>query len=560
MNSKRCPARGEKMENQNEKQVEKKEEKQITFKDLNLSEKMIKVIDKKGFEVPSPIQAQAIPMVLEGNFDIIARAQTGTGKTAAFGIPLLEKIDFNHKNAKVLVVTPTRELAIQVSEELNSLKPSKQISVFPIYGGTSYDKQFSNFKRGIDIIVGTPGRLLDHMNRKPSNFANVEYLVLDEADEMLSMGFIDDIKKLIQGTKAEKNIMLFSATMPKEIVDLSRRFLKDPKKIEIKSLQMTTELTKQLYFEVRREDKFEALSRIIDIEPGFYGIVFCRTKVDTDKVAQDLTNRGYDAEALHGDISQHQRERILKKFQSKRANVLCATDVAARGIDVKDLTHVINYSIPQDPESYVHRIGRTGRAGKEGTAITFVTPSEHRKLYDIKKRAKTDIEKGSLPKIEDVIENKTKSIVSNIEGVQLDEKEKIYFELTDKLLENKSSREIIASLLKLEYEEELNFDKYTKINEYRSRNEGSVNKTGKARIFIAKGKKDGYTTGKMKSFIAKESKVKESLIRDISVQENFSFITVPFKEAEIIVHAFRNVKQGRRKVVEIAKGARKKRS
>ncbi len=521
--------------------------KTMKFNELGLSQRLLKVIDEKGFEEATPIQTQMIPLLLEKNADVIAKAQTGTGKTAAFGIPLMDKIKFDTKAPKVLVLTPTRELSIQVSEELNSLRPEKSMRIMPIYGGSSMDRQLKAIRNGLNMVVGTPGRVMDHMRRNKKLFDEIEYLVLDEADEMLSMGFIEDIEFVIANSNPEKNILLMSATMPREIVDLSRRFLKDAEKIDIKSKQMTTELTRQIYFEVKNADKLEAMCRIIDIEKDFYAIIFCRTKKDTDELSNQLVNRGYDAEALHGDISQVQRERIFNKFKNKNINILVATDVAARGIDVSGLTHVINYSIPQDPESYVHRIGRTGRAGLEGTAITFVTPQEYKKLHFITQKTKTAIVKGKVPQVDDIIGTKLDHILNTIDVSVGNYKEDIYYETAKSLQEKYDPTEVLATVLKLNYNEELDPKQYKQISEI------VLNKSGKSRLFIAKGKKDNFDTNQLVKYIVKESGIKASKIKDVQVLDKFSFITVDFKEAEIIIHAFKNKKIGRRKIIEIAK-------
>jgi len=520
--------------------------KTVKFDEFNLSKRMISIINKKGFEVSTPVQREMIPLLLEKDIDIIAKAQTGTGKTAAFGLPLLDKLKFN-KKPKILVITPTRELAIQVSDELNSLKPSKSIRIRPVYGGTSIDRQLRDFKEGLDVVVGTPGRIMDHIRRNKKIFENIEYLILDEADEMLSMGFIEDMEFVILNSNKDKNILLMSATMPSEIIKLSKKFLKNPERIEIKSSQLTTDLTKQIYFEVRREDKFEAITRIIDIELDFYGLIFCRTKIGTDELAQRLNERGYKAEALHGDISQNQRERILNKFKSKNIKILAATDVAARGLDVVGLTHVINYSIPQDPESYVHRIGRTGRAGAEGTAITFITPAEYRRLQLIKKITKSDIEKGKVPKVGDIIELKQEKILNLIDSSIFNSKEEIYYKMAEKLLENNNPRDILATLIEMNYSDALSIKKYSKISEE------ALNQKGKARLFIAKGKKDNFTKKTLIDYIVRESGIKESKIREIRVLDKFSFVTVGFIEAEQVMKAFKNKKVGRQKIIEYAK-------
>jgi len=292
-----------------------------------------------------------------------------------------------------LILAPTRELAVQVCEEINSLKGHKRLQIAPIYGGQSYGEQFRRLKRGVDIIVGTPGRIQDHIDKGSLDLSHLSHLILDEADEMLNMGFVEDIEKILESVNEEKRMVLFSATMPKAILNIAHKYMGDYEVLAVKKEQLTTNLTEQIYYELSERDKFEALCRIIDIEDDFYGIVFCRTKVKSDEVAERLINRGYTAAALHGDISQNMRERILSQFKDKKINILVATDVAARGIDVTNLTHVINYSLPQDPESYVHRIGRTGRAGQEGTAITFVTHSEYRMMIRIKRMANTDIKK-----------------------------------------------------------------------------------------------------------------------------------------------------------------------
>nr|WP_211436152.1 DEAD/DEAH box helicase [Candidatus Kuenenia stuttgartiensis] len=335
-----------------------------SFESLGLSESTLKVLKEKGYEEPTPIQQKTIPAILSGTKDIVGQAQTGTGKTAAFGLPVLELLPEKSKNVQALVLTPTRELAIQVAEELNSLKGKKRLSIVPIYGRQSMELQLRSLKKGIDIVVGTPGRVLDHLKRGTLKIGKISFLVLDEADEMLNMGFIDDVREIMENTGHEKRTLLFSATMPFEIMQIAKNYMRDFDVQKVNAGQLTVSQTDQIYFEVFAADKFEALCRIIDIEKDFYGLVFCRTKIDVDAVASHLIERGYDADALHGDISQSLREKILAKFKKRQINILIATDVAARGLDIHNLSHVINYSLPQDPESYVHRIGRTGRAGK----------------------------------------------------------------------------------------------------------------------------------------------------------------------------------------------------
>jgi len=391
------------------------------FNELGLSARVLEAINKKGFEEPTAIQAMTIPVMLRDDTNIIAQAQTGTGKTAAFGLPLIELINPESQTVQAMILVPTRELAIQVSEEINSLKGDKDIRIIPIYGGQSIDQQLRRLKRGVHIVVGTPGRVIDHLNRRTLKLGNIEHLILDEADEMLNMGFVEDMEEIMKHTNADKRTLLFSATMPQKIKDLARKYMDGYELLTVKKEQLTTNLTEQIYFEVKNSDKLEALCRIIDIENNFYGLVFCRTKSDVDYLASHLMDRGYDAEAIHGDISQAQRERTLEKFKKQRVDVLVATDVAARGIDVNNLTHVINYSLPHDPEAYVHRIGRTGRAGNQGTAITFISPSEYRRLMVIQRVVKTDIKKSRIPRIEDIIKAKKKKISDDLTSILKDE-------------------------------------------------------------------------------------------------------------------------------------------
>ena len=518
------------------------------FRELGLSEITIKALEKKGFEAPTPIQKKTIPLILKTNKDFVGQAQTGTGKTAAFGLPVLELIDEKKKDVSVLILTPTRELAIQVAEELSSLKGKRKLKIVPIYGGQSIENQIRSLKRGVDIVVGTPGRVMDHIRRKTLKLDKLDFVILDEADEMLNMGFVDDVEEILNYCNGDRRTFLFSATMPKEILRIAEKYMNDYDKIIIEDKRLTTDLTEQIYFEVEESDKFELLCRIIDAESDFYGLVFCRTKNDTDNVANKLIERGYDAEALHGDISQFQRERILKKFKMKRTNILVATDVAARGIDINDLTHVINYSLPQDPERYVHRIGRTGRAGKQGTAITFVTPNEYRRLVYIKKIANADIKKEKIPQVKDIIEKKRESIKERIKNLIEAKEYKKYLDFSQELLDEYYAEDIIAALLKHLFQDELDEASYREIKE------PQLYKKGKCRLFVAKGKMDGMSPKKLVDFIKKESGVDDKRIRDVRVFEKFSFISVPFKDAEVILGTFKNNKKfGRRSIVEKAK-------
>ncbi|MFQ5456585.1 MAG: DEAD/DEAH box helicase [Nitrospirota bacterium] len=521
-----------------------------TFNDLGLSVKVLDAINKKGFEEPTAIQAVTIPVMLRNDTNIIAQAQTGTGKTAAFGLPLIEMINTDSKTVQALILVPTRELAIQVSEEINSLKGDKDIKIVPIYGGQSIDQQLRRLKKGVHIVVGSPGRVIDHLNRKTLRLGKIEQLILDEADEMLNMGFIEDMEEIMKHTNPDKRTLLFSATMPEKIKTLAHKYMDGYEFIIVKKEHLTTNLTEQIYFEVKASDKFEALCRIIDIEDDFYGLVFCRTKSDVDSVVTHLMDRGYNAEAIHGDISQSQRERTLEKFKKQRVNTLVATDVAARGIDVNNLTHVINYSLPQDPESYVHRIGRTGRAGNEGTAITFITPSEYKRLMFIQRIARTDIKKSKVPEVKDIIKAKKKKICDDLSAILKDEIDTTYYNWAKKLLVDNDPTKILAAILNYCFEEDINPDAYNKIKDVSAKGK-QLDLQGKARLFVALGRKDNINARKLVELIMSRVSVKSKHIRDIQVMDKFSFITVPFEKAEKIVVSFKE--KGQKPLIAHAK-------
>ena len=524
-----------------------------SFNELGLSANILETLEKRGFEEPTPIQEQTIPAILKGNKDIVGQAQTGTGKTAAFGLPMIELLSDRSDAIQALVLAPTRELAIQVAEEINSLKGNKQLQVVPIYGGQSIALQLKSLRKGVDIVVGTPGRILDHIRRRSLKLGKISFMVLDEADEMLNMGFIDDVAEIMEQTPKEKRTMLFSATMPHEILKIAKKYMGDYDVLKVTQGQLTVSQTDQIYFEVSASDKFEALCRIIDIEEDFYGLVFCRTRMDVDTVARHLGERSYDAEALHGDMSQPLRERILNKFKKKISNILVATDVAARGIDVQDLTHVINYALPQDPDAYVHRIGRTGRAGKEGNAITFITPSEYRKLQIIKQRTKTDIRKAQLPNAKDVIEAKKSRIKADLERIIELPLSLECISLAQGLLEKHSPKEAMGAVLQYCFKDELSEKSYAKIKT------AVVDKKGTTRLFVTQGKKDGLAPAKLVSLIEKKCGVNSRCIRDVQILEGFSFVTLPFNEAEIVLAFFKKTKKRSDLVITEAKSDRKPR-
>ncbi|WP_066307411.1 DEAD/DEAH box helicase [Bacillus sp. FJAT-29814] len=419
-----------------------------TFHEMGISEPIQRAIRDMGFEAASPIQEKAIPVALTGK-DIIGQAQTGTGKTAAFAIPILEKVDTSKKYVQAIAIAPTRELAIQVSEEINRLAKYMGISSLPIYGGQSIDRQIKALKKGPHIITGTPGRLLDHIKRKTLKLDRTLVVVLDEADEMLDMGFLEDIERILKETPEEKQTLLFSATMPRPIQSLAERFMRNPELVKMKAKEVTSPTVKQIYYEVKERDKFDVLCRLLDVDNPELAVIFGRTKRRVDELSDALNKRGYLAEGLHGDLNQRQRDVVMNKFREGHIDILVATDVAARGIDVSGVTHVYNFDIPQDPESYVHRIGRTGRAGKTGLAITFATPREKGQIHSIEKASKGKIDRKTIPTVAEARESIQQAAVEKM--IQLVEEEQYtqFKRAASELLDEFDSVALVSVALKL---------------------------------------------------------------------------------------------------------------
>ena len=509
------------------------------FRELGLTDTTLGAIRNKGFEAPSPIQRLVIPVLLQNQNDIIGQAQTGTGKTAAFGLPILELFAEKTGVPQALILVPTRELALQVTDELLSFNINKKLSITPIYGGASISEQLRRLNKGTDIVVGTPGRILDHLRRGSLNLTQLHWLVLDEADEMLDMGFIEDVEEIMSHIEEPHRVLLFSATMPDRIKELSKKYMTNVSVLKVESPNITTDLTDQIYFEVKEADKFDALTRIIDVTPDFYGIIFSRTKVGVDELVNKLIDRGYAAEGLHGDVSQSLREKILRKFKRKNSNILVATDVAARGIDISNLSHVINYSLPQDSESYVHRIGRTGRAGNQGTAITFISPAEFRQFSAMKRQVKAEIRKEKLPTPQDIVAMKKSKIMDDLAEIIDGE---LYGDcgiMAREILANYPPEVALASLLKLAFKGELDESSYPEIRSF------SVDRKGSARLFLALGRVDGFSPRKILDLIIRECDLPSNKIDDIKVLDEFSFATVPFSEAERVTRALNNLSKGR---------------
>jgi len=511
---------------------------------------MLETLAKKGFEEPTPIQALAIPRLLAQGPALAARARTGTGKTAAFGIPLIESIGPEKPMGKApisaLVLVPTRELALQVTEEISSLKCGAAPRIACVYGGASMGEQYRRLAQGADIVVGTPGRVLDHIGRGNIDLSQLKFFILDEADEMLDMGFIDDIRTVMEPMGKDVRMLLFSATLAPAVLDVVRERAGEIEIIEDSTDTLPTELAEQLWIEVHSRDKLEALCRIVDSEEDFFGIVFVSTKVEADRLASQLAERGYDAEGLHGDLGQDARERVLGKFRDKRLSILVATDVAARGLDIEKLTHVINWSLPHDPESYLHRVGRTGRAGNSGTAITFVTPEEYRRLFLFRKISGKTLRKTEVPDVRSIIEGKKSRLAAKIaakaqpadgaddaEGAEpkkaAGDPLELWRGLAKELLASLDPETALAAALAEGFSDQLDPGKYREITEI------SVDDTATSRLYIGAGKADNVTTRTLVTMLKRLSGLSDGMIVGAEVYETFSFVTVPFKYAEKII-------------------------
>lgn len=513
----------------------------MKFEDFHLSKETLRSISEVGFEEPTPIQVSSIPLILGGS-DIVGQAQTGTGKTAAFGIPIVETARKGRKPFAI-ILEPTRELAVQVAQEINMIGKYKHTNVLPVYGGKSIETQIKALKRGVDVVVGTPGRVIDHINRKTISLSDIKIVVLDEADEMLDMGFVDDIETILKTTPSERQTLLFSATMPQPIMDIAKRHMKHPEKIRINPKDIVVQKIRQVFYEVREGDKINALSRLLDVEDPGLAIIFCHTKREVDQVSMKLQQMGYNANALHGDFTQAQRDDVMKKFKGGMLDILVATDVAARGLDIKDVTHVINYNIPQNPESYVHRIGRTGRAGKSGIAITLVTPREYRYLRLIEKTAKTVIDKKRLPSKQEVIKAKEKNIAKDISEIIKDYEFSNYLTLVRELAENYSPDDIAAAAI---------FAAYGGVSDEHI--EEPYEKTGVTRLFITIGRNDKIQVGDIVKSIASEANIPHSKIGKIDVYDKFTFVEVPAELADRVIRSVDDMMmKGKRIKVQPAK-------
>ena len=528
----------------------------LRFEDMNLSKEICQAVLDMGFEEATPIQSQAISIIMEGK-DVIGQSQTGTGKTAAFGIPCLERINPNDRRLQAMILCPTRELAIQVSEEFRKLlKYKDNIRVLPIYGGQPIDRQILALKKGAQVVIGTPGRVMDHMRRRTIKPETVQMMILDEADEMLDMGFREDIETILVKIPEDHQTLLFSATMSPEILDITKRFQRDPEFIKIVRKELTVPSIEQYYFDVKEKTKLDALTRMIDVYDPKLSMVFCNTKKRVDDLVELLQGRGYFAEGLHGDLKQPQRDKVMQKFRNGTIEILVATDVAARGIDVDDIDIVFNYDIPQDEEYYVHRIGRTGRAGKTGKAFTFCVGKEIYKLRDIMRYTKTKITQQKLPTLSDIEEMKTNIFLEKIKGIIDEGHLTKYIHLVDRLMdEDYTSIDIAAALLKnhladlhaddIDAMDDINFDG---TEFYGGEGERMV------RLFINAGKKNKIRTKDIVGAIANEAGVPGKTLGAIDLYDDYTFVDVPSEFVRDILHGMKNAKiKGKKVHIEIAK-------
>ncbi|MGC4108463.1 MAG: DEAD/DEAH box helicase [Thermomicrobiales bacterium] len=521
----------------------------ISFADLGLSGALLESIEAVGYTKPSPIQERTIPVLLAGG-DVIAQAQTGSGKTAAFGLPIIETIDRKARGVQALVLCPTRELAIQVSEALEGYGKHKRVETLAIYGGQPYERQIRGLQRGVQIVVGTPGRVMDHMRRGTLTLDNLKFFVLDEADEMLDMGFVDDIEWVLQHVPEERQTALFSATMPPRIAELANNYMNDAQRISVRGKQMTVAEIRQTSYEIPRGRKLDALARILEAETPSSAIIFCRTKHGVDELGEGLMQRGFAVETLHGDLSQAQRDRVMKRFRAGQADILIATDVAARGLDIPDVSHVINYDLPESPETYVHRIGRTGRAGKSGEAISLVGPRDIRWIRQLERITKATVEPRRLPTAADV-NTRRREVLKNLVSKEVENESDYegYTETVTQLFEQFDPQNVAAALLKLYAEEtgrsttELSSADDFASYEPRDRGERPVGERrpvpaaadGMTRLFINIGRTLRVRPQDIVGAIANEAGVPGRAIGAIDIHDTYTFVDVPTDAAQRVI-------------------------
>ncbi len=531
------------------------------FESLGLQESLLAAVADLGFENPSEVQEKAIPILLEDETDLVALAQTGTGKTAAFGFPLIQKIDVASRTTQGLILSPTRELCLQITNEMQLYsKYEKGMNIVAIYGGASITDQARQIKKGAQIVVATPGRMKDMIRRGIVDITKIDYCILDEADEMLNMGFFEDIKDILSNTPKEKSTWLFSATMPKEVATIAKKFMHSPKEITVGAKNSGATTVQHEYYVVSGRDRYPALKRLADANPGIFSVVFCRTKRDTQKVAEKLIEDGYNAGALHGDLSQNQRDLVMNAFRKKQIQMLVATDVAARGIDVDDITHVINYQLPDEIETYTHRSGRTGRAGKSGISMVIVTRSELRKINAIERKIKQDFLEKKIPSGIEICEIQLYHLANNIKDTKINEEIDGYLPAINDVLDGIDREELIKKIVSVEFTRFFNY--YNKTRDLNSsdgsgrRERGATEhpKDGSVRYFINVGERDGYDWMSLKDFLRDKLGLDKDDVYKVDTKDSFSFFNTDAQFTPLILETFSDFKvDGRFINVEVSK-------
>lgn len=522
----------------------------MTFEELGLKSEVLKSLKELGFEAPTPIQEKAIPHLLGKDSDFVGLAQTGTGKTAAFGLPLVNNIENHAKTPQGLVICPTRELCLQIAKDLESYSKHLKIAIVAVYGGTDIRKQMSDIKRGASVIVATPGRLMDLINRRAISLADVEYVVLDEADEMLNMGFKEDIDAILETTPEKKNVWLFSATMPSEVARIAKTYMTDPLEVSIGHKNQSNENIDHIYYVVKEKDRYAAVKRLIDFNPEIYGLIFCRTRQETGSVAEKLAKEGYNAEPLHGDLSQVQRDRVMDRFRKKDLQILVATDVAARGLDIDNITHVINYNLPDDIENYTHRSGRTARAGKKGESLVLVNTRETGKIRAIEKQMRTTFTLGTVPNAEEICEIQLMKLINKV--IKTDVREKDIQKFMPTIMaefESMTKEEAIKHFVSTEFNRFIEYyERAGDLNASASRSDdrnadrpnrrerkGDETESGKTRFFVSIGRRDGLNPGGLLRLICDATGLNSANVGRIDIMTSYSFFEADNEYSENIL-------------------------
>jgi ATP-dependent RNA helicase DeaD len=543
----------------------------MTFEELGLKSEVLKSLKELGFEAPTPIQQQAIPHLLGDHSDFVGLAQTGTGKTAAFGLPLISKIEENSKHPQGLVICPTRELCLQISKDLEVFSKHLKINIVAVYGGTDIRKQINDVKKGVSIVVATPGRLMDLINRKALSLSEVETVVLDEADEMLNMGFKEDIDAILESTPEWKNVWLFSATMPAEVARIAKNYMDKPFEVAIGHKNQSNENIEHIYYMIREKDRYSAVKRLIDFHPDIYGLIFCRTRQETASVAEKLAKDGYNAEPLHGDLSQAQRDRVMERFRSKDLQILVATDVAARGIDIDNITHVINYNLPDDIENYTHRSGRTARAGKKGQSLVLINTRENYKIRAIEKQMRTTFAVGMIPNAEEICEMQLGKLINKIVTTSVKEKDiEGFMPSILSEFEHLSKEEVIKKFISAEFNRFIEYyERAGDLNVSHGKGDdrdGDKPKrkdrkeefeAGKTRFFVSIGRRDGLNPGGLLRHVCDQTGLKSNNVGRIDIMTSFSFFEADDEYADMIINKVNGTNyEGNEVNIEITKKER----